>query len=513
MNTKSFCFSFLFILAFDCVSFAQSKEQIQSYYQKNEYTLLREYFEFLKLPNTFNDPEQLKVNAQFIADMLGKAGIKSKMLYDKEKKSIPAVYGEVLNPKATKTIIFYAHYDGQPVNPLNWYTGLDPFTPQLVTNRLDRGGKFIDFPAEGSSFDPLWRIYGRSSADDKAGVFSIIKAYQAIKDLGMLPEINIKFFFEGEEENGSVNLEGILENNIGLLQSDFWVICDGPMPATGQKQITFGVRGDVNMHLTVFGAKRPLHSGNYGNWAPNPAHKLVRLLSSMKDDEGRVLVGGYYDDVVPLSLMEQKAIADIEDPGVILQKELGFATKETPAKSFLESTITIPTLNINGINAANVGSLASNIIPSTASAALDLRLVKGNSVKKQIERVKKHITKMGYHIVDREPTEEERAKHPNIIFVTQGSGYPAQRTPMDDPMALKIASAVQSSSDKKIILLPSAGGSLPLYLFEKVTKTYPITIPVVNYDNNQHAENENLELGRLKEGIKTMAAVMMYNYK
>ena len=488
---------------------AQSAEKLGAFCDKNEYALMSEYFEFLKLPNTFNDRQMLDVNANFILGMLKKAGIQGRLMYDKNKKSVPAVYGEYIHSPQATTIIFYAHYDGQPVNPANWHQGLDPFKPQLVSDRLDRGGKFIAFPKKGEKFDPKWRIYGRASADDKAGVYSIIKAFQAIKDMGLKPNINIKFFFEGEEENGSVNLEDILEHNKEALKSDLWVICDGPMPATGQKQITYGVRGDVNMHLTVYGPKRPLHSGNYGNWAPNPAQKLIRLLSSMKDENGLVLIDGYYDDVIPLSAAEKKALSEIEDPAPVLKQELGFAEAEMLGVTFLESITSIPTLNINGISAANTGRLASNVIPTTASAALDLRLVKGNTVENQVKRVKDHIRKMGFYIVDKEPTDEERAKYKDIIFVTQGHGYPAQRTPIDHPLAMKVASAVQSSADKKIILMPSSGGSLPLYLFDKVTKTYPVTIPVVNYDNNQHAENENLELGRLKEGIKTIGAVML----
>lgn len=508
MHQKIF-YSLIIHLGFILLLQGQNSEKFNVFYEKNEYALLSEYFEFLKLPNTFNDRQMLDVNANYIIAMLKKAGIEGRLMYDKDKKSVPAVYGEYIHSPQAKTIIFYAHYDGQPVNPANWHQGLDPFKPQLVSDRLDRGGQFIQFPKKGENFNPKWRIYGRASADDKAGVFSIIKAFHAIREMGIKPEINIKFFFEGEEENGSINLEAILEQNKEKLKSDLWVICDGPMPATGQKQITYGVRGDVNMHLTVYGPKRPLHSGNYGNWAPNPAQKLVRLLASMKDENGRVLIDGYYDDVVPLSSSEKKALSDIEDPALVLKQELGFAEAEMKGLSFLESITSIPTLNINGISAANTGRLASNVIPSTASAALDLRLVKGNTVENQVNRVKAHIKKMGFHIVDKEPSDEERTAYKDIIFVTQGHGYPAQRTPIDHPFAMKVAEAVQKSTDKKIILMPSSGGSLPLYLFEKVTQTYPVTIPVVNYDNNQHAENENLEVGRIKEGIKTIGSVML----
>lgn len=494
---------------------AQLKEQLKkldNYYLSNEHELISEYFEFLSLPNTFNDKEELHTNAAFIMGMMNARGIPARLLNNADQSAVPAVYGEVLSPGASTTIIFYAHYDGQPVNPSNWATGLSPFKPQLVSNRLDKNGQFIEFPQKGQSFDPNWRIYGRSSADDKAGVFAILNAYDAVRKSGINPGINIKFFFEGEEETGSINLESILEHNKSMLNADLWIICDGPMPSSGQKQITFGVRGDVNMHLTVFGPTRPLHSGNYGNWAPNPAHKLVRLLASMKDDNGNVLIKGYYDDVLPLTNAEMKALENIKDPGPEMQKELGFAKAERSDKSFLESIVSLPTLNINGISAANTGRLASNIIPTTASVTLDLRLVKGNTLDGQINKVLNHIRSKGYHIVFKEPTEEERNRYPDLIFVNTGKGYIAQKTPMELPIAQKIIEGIQASSDDPVVLMPSAGGSLPLYLFEKVMNTYPITIPVVNYDNNQHGENENLVLGKIAEGIKTIASIMIQKY-
>ena len=474
------------------------------------YPLLKEYFDFLSLPNTLNDPEQLQNNAAFISDMMKKRGINNVQLLKADVAgAIPVVYGEVLTPGATKTLIFYAHYDGQPVNPDKWAEGLSPFKPQLTTTSLDKGGQFMDFPSEGTPLSNDWRVYARAAADDKAGVFTILNAYDAIRQSGVTPKINIKFFFEGEEEKGSTNLESLLSKYKSLLKADAWIISDGPMHASGRKQITFGVRGDVNMNVTVFGAKRPLHSGNYGNWAPNPALKLVQLLASMKNNKGTVLIDGFYDDVTPLSKTEKKALADIPDAAPMMQKELAFAEAESPDRTFLESITTLPTLNINGIVSANVGKLASNIIPTTATATLDLRLVKGNDAQRQIQKVVNHIKKQGFYVLDREPTEEERLKYGNIALIRSGSGYNAQRTSMDLPISQQVIKAVKTSSAEDIILMPSAGGSLPLFLFEKVLNTPPITVPVVNYDNNQHGENENLRIGCLWEGIETIAAIML----
>lgn len=501
---------FFIVFLFFCNSLsAQIPESVTQSIKSRQHELLKEYVEFLAIPNTKNDPEQLLENANFILKMMKKRGLEGRLLHSDRPGAIPSVYAEALQPGATTTVIFYAHYDGQPVSPRAWAAGLDPFKPQFTTDRLDKGGKFMDFPAENQAIDPNWRIYGRAAADDKAGVYAILNAYDVIKKNNMMPKINIKFFFEGEEEKGSVNLDDILEKNKALLKSDLWIISDGPMHASGRKQLVFGVRGDVNMHLTVYGAKRPLHSGNYGNWAPNPALKLSKLLASMKDDKGKVLIKGFYDDVESLTKKEKAALAAIPDPAPEMQDELAFAQSESPDFSYMENIVTRPTLNINGMSAASIGQLASNIIPTTASAALDLRLVKGNDWQRQADKVIAHIKKQGFYVVNQEPTDEERKKYPNIAFVSTKKGYNAQRTSMDLPLAQRIISALKASSKEPLILTPSLGGSLPLFLFEDILKTPPITVPIVNYDNNQHGENENLKIAYLFSGIETMIAIMM----
>src|SRR6185503_18102651 len=221
----------------------------------------------------------------------------------------PSVYGEVQVPGAKQTLIFYAHYDGQPVNPEQWAQGLNPFKPQLVNGIIGQGGTMIPFPADGI-LNAEWRIYSRGASDDKAGVAAILNAYDAIMKTGMRPAFNLKFFFEGEEEAGSPHLHEILDKYNSVLQSDLWIICDGPVHQSGKKQVVFGVRGDAHLDLTVYGARRPLHSGHYGNWAPNPAMKLVKLLASMKDDNGKVTIKGFYDDVTPLTAAERKALKE-----------------------------------------------------------------------------------------------------------------------------------------------------------------------------------------------------------
>ena len=208
-------------------------------------------------------------------------------------------------PGAKKTIVFYAHYDGQPVNPKQWAEGLQPFVPVFITAPVEQGGTIVTTYKSGDPIDPAWRLAGRGSADDKAGVMTILNAYDALVKSKIPPTANLKFFFEGEEEVGSTHLGEIFDKHRDKLSSDLWVIADGPRHVSGKPIVQFGVRGDVNMHLTVYGPKRPLHSGNYGNWAPNPAMRMVKLLASMKDDNDQVVIKGFYDDVVPLTASEK----------------------------------------------------------------------------------------------------------------------------------------------------------------------------------------------------------------
>ncbi|GAB3701997.1 M20/M25/M40 family metallo-hydrolase [Spirosoma flavus] len=483
-------------------------ERVREYRKANETALMDEYRQFLSIPNVSSDSANIRKNATFIVQMMKQRGLQPVLLDGAKSGTTPAVFGEVKVPGAQKTVIFYAHYDGQPVNPKQWAEGLQPFTPVFITLPVEQGGKIVTTYKSGDAIDPNWRLAGRGSADDKAGVMTILNAYDALVKSKITPNVNLKFFFEGEEEVGSTHLGEIFEKHRDKLASDLWIIADGPRHVSGKRIVQFGVRGDVNMHLTVYGPKRPLHSGNYGNWAPNPAMKLVKLLASMKDDDDNVLIKGFYDDVVPLSVSEKQALANVPNMEAALKQELGIAKPDGNGTPFVELLMR-PTLNINGIQSANVGAMAGNIIPAKAEAVLDLRLVRGNDVTRQIGRVRDHIQGQGFQIIDHDPTDAERQQYPKLIKITQGHGYNAQRTPLDLPVAQSVIKAVQATTDEPIVISPSSGGSLPLYLFESVLKANVVSVPVVNYDNNQHAENENVKVQYLWEGMEIMASIML----
>ncbi len=504
-------FPFLLFAFFSfSICFSQTTQQKVTQFRKdNEAKIIDEYVKFVSIPNVTKDTVNILRNAAFIKIMMEQRGIKTEFLDGTTPKVNPAVYGEVKVPGAVTTLAFYAHYDGQPVNPDKWTGGLKPFEPVFIDKPIEQGGKII---LNTNKILPEWRLSGRGSADDKAGVMTILNAYDALVKTGIPLKHNIKFFFEGEEERGSTHLDEIFQKHKEKLAADLWIVSDGPRHVSGKKMVVFGVRGDVNMDLTVYGAKRPLHSGNYGNWAPNPALLLVELLAGMKDDNGNVTIEGFYDDVIPLSASEKDALSKIPNIEETLKKELGIAMPEGGGKSFVE-LLHLPTLNINGIKSADVGELAANIIPTKAEATLDLRLVSGNEVDKQINKVVKHIQSKGFYVIDHEPTDKERMKYGKLIKIPKSDGYVAQRTSFDIPIVQNMIKAIQSTVNYPVILLPSAGGSLPLYLFEKILGVKVITVPVVNYDNNQHAENENVQISFLWEGIETMAAIMLMEHK
>jgi acetylornithine deacetylase/succinyl-diaminopimelate desuccinylase-like protein len=463
--------------------------------------LLRQYLELLAIPNVASDRANIRRNAGHIVAMMQRRGLSPRRLENADGSAPPLIYGEWLVPGARRTYVIYAHYDGQPVTPADWHV-TPPFQPLLVTGPAGAGGTPA---AAGTVPGDEGRIYARSASDDNAGVMAILAAVDALRAEGRRPSFNLKIVFEGEEEQGSPHLAELLRRHGDTLRSDGWIIIDGPAHQSGPPQLSLGVRGDVNMEVTVYGAARPLHSGHYGNWAPNPAMMLAELLASMKDETGRVTIAGFYDDVVPLTEAERRTIAAVPAPDAQLREELGLGWTEGGGASLTE-LIMQPSLNINGLSSADVGDASRNVVPMTATAALDLRLVLGNTPDRQIDRVVAHIRGQGYEVLDHEPTMAERRRFARIARVTRETGYPAERTRLDEPMVQSVDRALARNG--RHVLLPSLGGSLPLYVIRQEAGVPSISIGLWNHDNNQHAEDENVRLGNLWNGIAAIAQVM-----
>lgn len=475
---------------------------VRAYRQAHEIEIINEFAEWLSLPNVASDTANIRRNATRLIEMMQRRGITARLL---EGNGPPAVFGEIKTPGAARTVAIYAHYDGQPVDASKWAS--PPFTPTLRDKPLEAGGRMIEFPKRGESYNPEWRLYARSASDDKAPIIAMLAALDALKAAGRAPSVNLKFFFDGEEEAGSPNLADIVNRNAALLGADVWLCADGPVHQTRRPLLYFGARGIVSATITIYGANRALHSGHYGNWSPNPAMRLARLLASMKDDKGRVLVAGFYDDVAPLGPFEKRALAEMPATDAELMRELGLVETEGAGRSLAE-LINEPSLNVDGLRSEDVGRNARTVIPAEATATVDMRLVKGIEPRKQVERLIAHIKKQGYFVTDTEPDQAMRQAHSLIARVTTADGYRAVRTPMDSPIAQQIIATVEQALGQKPVLAPTLGGSVPLYVFEDATHAPQIGVPTVNHDNNQHSSNENVRLQNLWDAIEIFAALM-----
>ncbi len=464
--------------------------------------ILRQYAELLSMPNVASDSAGIWKNAEYIRNALAERGVNARLLT--LSGANPIVYGELMVPGATRTLGLYVHYDGQPVDPSNWTH--NPWEPVFYTRAMEAGGSPMQAPVDGEAVDPEWRIYARAAGDDKAPIGAMLPVLEAFHANGVVPTSNLIFFFEGEEEAGSTNLGPYLEEFGDLIEDiDVWLLFDGPVHQSGRPLLSFGVRGVTGLEVTVYGPIRGLHSGHYGNWAPVPGQMLANLLATMKDDDGNVLIEGFYETVEPLGDAEREALRNLPRYDEELMRELGLARKEGGGET-LPERLQLPALTVRGLSSGNTGALTRNVIPATATASLGVRLVKGNEPRHMRGLVEAHIEKQGYHIVREDPDMETRLAHPRIAKVTGEGGYPAARSPMDLPILQEVVEAAKrAAGNDDVVLSPGSGGSLPLYLFTEGLKKPILMVPIANHDDLQHAPDENLRVWNLWYGIDLYA--------
>ena len=481
---------------------SEAVDAIADYRQQREADILTDFAELLALPNVATDLADMERNADHIEGLLRRRGFDIQRL---SAGGAPYVYAELKTPGAAETVLIYAHFDGQPVQEENW--AYPPFSPTLLDGTLQNGGEPIAIDEVDGRFDPEWRLYARSAGDDKMPVIALLHALDALEERDIELSVNLKLLFDGEEERGSPTVGEVIDANRELLDADLFLFCDGPMHQSRRTQLVFGVRGSTTVDVTTYGATRPLHSGHYGNWAPNPIMQLSYLLTSMRDESGRILVDGYYDDVTPLNELERAAIAAMPDVTDILKDELSVHTPEGDGLR-LEELIALPAINARGIVAGGVGAKGRNIVLSTATTSLNLRLVPAQTPERVRRLIERHLEAQGFHVVFEDPTAELLRTYPKVAKLDwRGSGYPALRTALDHPMAERLTQLMQLIAPD-LIVTPTMGGSLPLYEFGSRLSAPIIILPLANHDNNQHAENENIRLQNIWDAMEIYGAVL-----
>src|SRR5262249_16677208 len=280
-------------LALACsVAVAQETPIAPTLIQKSVQTNAQEFFDMLSLPNDSVNAEDIRRNADWLEAAFRKRGFTTRQL---ENNGKPLVFAQYMRQtQGARTVLFYMHFDGIPVTAAQWAQK----SPYVVTlKQRNAGGRWEEIDRNkllGSEIDPNWRLFARSASDDKGQIMMFLSGFDVLKAAGVEPAINVKVLLDSEEEKGSPTIGTVATAHRELLRSDAIVINDGPMHETGQPTIVFGNRGATLVVVTVYGPKVNLHSGHYGNYAPNPAQRLAALLASMKDDSGRVTVKGYY---------------------------------------------------------------------------------------------------------------------------------------------------------------------------------------------------------------------------
>ncbi len=460
-----------------------------------------EFREFLSLPNDASNPDQITANISWVKAQLQALDFEVNML---ETSSLPLLLANLKVKKGTPTIALYMHLDGQAVDGSQWNQE-NPYQAVLKVKR--------DAAYEEISWDKLqgnaiedYRIFARSSADDKGPFVMLLTALKYLKSERKDPAFNLKLILDFEEEQSSPGLPVAVKKYKDQLLADLLLILDGPVHSSGKPTLVFGNRGIATLTLTTFGPLMPQHSGHYGNYLPNPALDLSKILASMKDDQGRVVIPGFYEGIV-LDAAAKKILEGVPAEEKAIKERTQTKRNDLVGNTYQES-IQYPSLNIRGMQSGWIGKDARTIIPATATAEMDIRLVLESDPYKLIEGVKQHLIGMGYTVLDHEPNREERMSLDRIIQMNSKVAYPAFRTSTESKEGIWLNQLLSEYYKESPVIIRTSGGSVPISPFVSELGVPAIGLPTVNLDNNQHSPNENLRVGNYFTGIESFLALL-----
>jgi len=490
---------FLFIIVFNGRSQADIplKSQVRH--------AIDELVQFVAIPNDALEHADINRNLSWLTTKFNERGFNTSVLpTEGESLFFAALPIEDEKP----TILFYMHFDGQSVDPSQW----DQPNPYEVVLKEKSGDAFKILP-----FDTLqqdinydWRLFGRSTSDDKGPIVMFLNAIDLLRKNNQAIPFNVKVILDGEEEKSSKPLPKAVKEYSDLLEADFLIITDGPVHSSGKPTVVYGCRGITSLSLTTYGPIKPQHSGHYGNYAPNPGFQLAQLLSGMKDASGRVTIPGYYDGI-SLDDATMEILKSVPDNASDINDHLAIRTPEKVG-GFYQESLQYPSLNIRGLGSAWIGEKARTIVPATATAELDIRLVPESDGNRMKKLVKDYIAKAGFYITDSLPTMEERKAHDKILTLSEGSVTDAFRTDLQNAYGKFIVRTLADTFQEPVVQIRIMGGTVPIAPFINELKIPAFIVPMVNPDNNQHSPNENLRIGQIAYGIKSFYQILSTPY-
>lgn len=407
--------------------------------------------------------------ADFLLGFLRGLGMEAQLL---PSEGWPFVYGKRMDQPGAPTVLLYGHYDVQPPDPLEAWVS-PPFEPEI------RNG----------------RIYGRGVGDNKGQHLAQLLAIESWLALTNRLPCNVVVLLEGEEELGSPHIADCVRAHRELLADvDLVITADGPVLENGQPCIEYGPRGIASFELRVRHADRDFHSGNWGNVAPNPIWTLVHLLASMKDSQGQITIDGFYDNIAPTADLTRQALDLLPVDVAGLMAKTGMTRLDEPQeRPFYDRLSLWPTFTVNGFHSGYGGPGSKTVLPCEAFVKCDIRLVSEQSVDEILDKVEAHV-----------------ARHaPEVTVIRQGGMEPSS-TPLDSPFTAPLRQAILAAWGQEPLLVPPMGGSLPDYVWTKILGVPSFIIPYANHDEANHAPNENLEVERFINGIRTGAALIAF---
>ncbi|PIB26390.1 acetylornithine deacetylase [Maribacter sp. 4U21] len=490
-------FIILLNILFVNISIAQDSTAIKSQVKHS----IDELVDFVKIPNDALNADDIDSNLIWLRNKFNNRGFNTSIL---ETENLPLFFAALPMDDSKPTILFYMHLDGQSVDAAKWDQP-NPYETVLKSKDGDvwRTEAFEDLN-DDINYD--WRLFGRSTSDDKGPIVMFLNAIDLLKKNNVAIPFNVKVILDSEEEKSSKPLPEAVKQYRELLKADFLVINDGPVHASGKPTVIYGCRGITTLSLTTFGPIQPQHSGHYGNYAPNPGFQLTQLLANMKDKEGRVLIPGYYEGIT-LDDATKTVLKSVPDSDDLISEKLQFKTAEKVG-AFYQEALQYPSLNIRGLGSGWIGERARTIVPATATAELDLRLVPESDGTRLKNLVKKYIANEGFYITDTMPTEQERMNHDKIAMIKEGSVTDAFRTDLNHSNGDFIVKVLQDKFQEDVVQIRIMGGTVPISPFINELKIPAFIVPMVNPDNNQHSPNENLKIGQIAYGIQTFYAIL-----